>query len=104
MKETFNVLFCIRRTRPLKNGNVSIQMRITVNGHPEELHTKRQINPKCWNQSKGQAVQIAVSFYNTKHPHRSIDMLTPEKAALRVGVLPKRWVCYKDKYMQNSQL
>lgn len=56
MKDTVNVLFCIRKTRPLKNGNVSIQMHITVNGHPEELHTKRQVNPKCWNQKKGQTV------------------------------------------------
>lgn len=55
MKETFNVLFFIRRTRLLKNGEAAIQMRITVNGQYEELHTKRQVNPKCWNQKKAQA-------------------------------------------------
>lgn len=49
-----------------------------------------------------QAVKVAIRFYNTQRPHRSIDMLTPQKAALRTGILPKRWVCYKDKYIQND--
>lgn len=53
MKDTFNVLFFIRKTRLLKNGDAAIQMRITVSGQFQELHTKRQVNPKCWNQKKG---------------------------------------------------
>lgn len=56
MKETFNVLFFIQKTRPLKNGKVAIIMRITVNGQFEELRTKRQVYPKLWNQQKGIAI------------------------------------------------
>lgn len=50
MKDTFNVLFFIRKTRLLKNGEAAIQMRITVNGQYQELYTKRQVDPKYWNQ------------------------------------------------------
>lgn len=56
MKDTFNVLFFIRKTRLLKNGEAAIQMRITVNGQYQELYTKRQVNPKYWNQKKGQTI------------------------------------------------
>jgi transposase InsO family protein len=32
-----------------------------------------------------------IDFYNTKRPHMSNNMLTPEKAHLSTGVLKKRW-------------
>lgn len=97
----------------LKEQGIKISM--TQNGDPKENAIAERVNGILKQEfldhyefatieEVRQAVQIAVSFYNTQRPHRSIDMLTPEKAALRVGVLPKRWVCYKDKYMQNSQL
>lgn len=48
----------------------------------EHFNTLEEANEKM--------VQI-VDFYNTKRPHMSNDMLTPEKAHLGTGVLKKRW-------------
>lgn len=47
-----------------------------------------------------EAVQEAVEFYNTKRPHRSLDMLTPKQAVGKTGILKKRWKSYKDKYRE----
>lgn len=45
------------------------------------------------------AVEKAVWFYNNRRPHMSNDMLTPAQAALREGILDKKWKSYKEKYM-----
>lgn len=36
----------------------------------------------------------AIAYYNTRRPHASIDMLTPEKAHERRGTLKRRWKNY----------
>lgn len=97
----------------LKRQGIKISM--TENGDPKENAIAERINGILKQEfldhyefvtieEVQQAVEAAVSFYNTQRPHRSIDMLTPQKAALRTGILPKRWVCYKDKYIQKGQL
>lgn len=47
-----------------------------------------------------EVVKAAVTFYNNKRPHRSLDMLTPQQAAGRTGAIEKRWICYKDNYRE----
>ena len=54
----FSILFFIRRTRLLKNGEAPIGLRITVNGQRAEIQIKRSIPEERWNASKGCAVQI----------------------------------------------
>lgn len=39
----FSILFFIRRTRLLKNGEAPIGLRITVNGQRAELQIKRSV-------------------------------------------------------------
>lgn len=53
-KNTFNVLFLIKRTKLLKNGEAPIYMRITVKGERTETTANSSIDPKLWDQSKGQ--------------------------------------------------
>ncbi len=49
----FSILFFIRRTRLLKNGEAPIGLRVTVNGQRAEMQIKRSVAEKCWNASKG---------------------------------------------------
>ena len=52
----FSILFFIRRTRLLKNGEAPIGLRITVNGQRAELQIKRSVPEKQWNAAKGCAI------------------------------------------------
>lgn len=52
----FSILFFIRRTRLLKNGEAPIGLRITVNGQRAEIQIKRSVPEERWNASKGCAV------------------------------------------------
>ena len=52
----FSILFFIRRTRLLKNGEAPIGLRITVNGQRAELQIKRSVPDNKWNAAKGCAV------------------------------------------------
>ncbi len=44
-KQICNVLFFIRENRLLKNGKVSVRIRMTVNGERMEWHTGIVVNP-----------------------------------------------------------
>lgn len=50
-----NVLFFIRKTRALKNGETAINMRITIEGQNTEINTRRTVLPSQWNQKKEKA-------------------------------------------------
>lgn len=52
MKTTyFSLLFFIRKTRLLKNGEAPISLRITVNGKRAEMQLSRSIEVSNWNQT-----------------------------------------------------
>lgn len=51
MKTTFSILFLIKTTRLLKNGNAPILLRITANTERVEISIKRDIPVKLWSQS-----------------------------------------------------
>lgn len=50
---TMNILFFILKTKLLKNGDAPILMRITIDGHYEEVRIQRSVPPKLWDSSKG---------------------------------------------------
>lgn len=52
-RETFSTLFYAKKSRPLKNGNYSIIIRVTVNGQSVELSLHRDVEPTNWNPTKG---------------------------------------------------
>ena len=94
---------------------LGMKISMTENGDPKENAIAERVNGILKQEfldhyefadieEVKQAVEVAVNFYNTKRPHRSIDMLTPQQAALRTGMLPKRWISYKDKYIQSGQV
>lgn len=49
---TMNILFFILKTKLLKNGEAPILMRITIDGHYEEIRIQRSVPPKLWDSSK----------------------------------------------------
>lgn len=51
-RNSFGVLFFLKKNQLLKNGEAPVSMRITVNGKREEARTKKSINPSLWNQAK----------------------------------------------------
>lgn len=51
-RDSFNVLFFIKKTKLLKNGEASVCMRITVNGARVETNIRKSIEPVSWNQAK----------------------------------------------------
>lgn len=52
MKQTFNVLFFIRKTKLKKSGDTPIMLRITIEGQLVEMQLKRDVKPNLWNQAK----------------------------------------------------
>lgn len=99
-------------TDELKKHGIKISM--TQNGDPKENAVAERVNGILKYEFLNyyefetidevrQAVCQAVDFYNTRRPHRSLDMLTPEQASKRTGPLRKHWISYKDKYTQTSQ-
>ena len=51
-RDSFNVLFFIKKTKLLKNGEASVCMRITVKGARVETNIRKSIEPVSWNQAK----------------------------------------------------
>lgn len=51
-RNSFNVLFFIKKAKLLKNGEVSVCMCITVNGARVENNIRKSIEPAWWNQVK----------------------------------------------------
>lgn len=49
---TMNILFFILKTKLLKNGEAPILMRITIDGHYEEIRIQRSVPPKLWDSAK----------------------------------------------------
>lgn len=52
MRQTFNVLFFIRKTRTVKSGETPIMLRISIQGQLAEIQLKRTVKPTQWNQKK----------------------------------------------------
>ena len=52
----FSILFFIKKTKLLKNGEAPICLRITVNGKRAEIQIKRSVEVKKWNNTKECAI------------------------------------------------
>jgi hypothetical protein len=45
MTKTFNLLFLIKKSKIKANGTAPIYLRITINGKPKEIASKRYVAP-----------------------------------------------------------
>jgi len=99
---------CDKYISRLRSSAINISM--TENGDPLENAVAERINGTLkteWlNRTKpGSKYEMAlrlsaiIDAYNTKRPHLSINMLTPEVAHASEGILPRQWKNYwKEKH------
>ncbi|HSI74412.1 MAG TPA: IS3 family transposase [Lunatimonas sp.] len=94
---------CDKYVAMLKSRQITISM--TENGDPLENPVAERVNGilksewlnKLAPESKKEtAVRLAwiIEAYNTKRPHMSIDMMTPEAAHITKGIIPRQWKNY----------
>ncbi len=89
-------------TRLLKRKRIAISM--TQSGNPRDNAIAERVNgilkQELLKESYDninvayKSVEQAINIYNTLRPHSSLDMLTPEKAHEKVGLLKRRWHNY----------
>lgn len=65
-RQTFNVLFFIRKTRTVKSGETSIMLRITIQGQLAEMQLKRTVKPEHLVTDSQGNVGIRKARQNTK--------------------------------------
>lgn len=54
-RATFNILFYVKRTKLLKNGDAPVYLRITLNGDTAEISLKRCIKTTLWDTTRNKA-------------------------------------------------
>lgn len=92
----------------------NIKVSMTENGDPKENAMAERINNTVKNELlKGlrftsitevrAAMEVAVEFYNTRRPHMSVDMMTPEEAAKCNGEIHKWWKSYREAAIKNDR-
>lgn len=52
-QDSMKVLFFIRKSKLLKNGEAPIFLRVTVSGQQDEIRIQRSIPVRLWNNQKG---------------------------------------------------
>ena len=50
------------------------------------------------------AMKRAVEFYNGERPHMSLNNLTPREAARMKGKIQKRWVSYREQFLESLEV
>ena len=102
---------CADYVRILKEHDIAISM--TENGDPYENALAERVNgilktefnlyssPYGFEQTF-ELVKSSIAAYNEHRPHSSCDMLTPNQAHLKEGVLKKRWKHYPKKRADNN--
>lgn len=108
------VQYCCRRyVKRLTRSGIRISM--TENGDPYENAIAERVNGILkteWLYSMSlptlvaakKAVARIVGVYNTKRPHLSLGMLTPEAAHQQAGLLERRWKSYYRKEKQEQKV
>lgn len=91
-----------------------IKISMTENGDPKENAMAERINSTIKNEllkglrfycinEANDALMATIDFYNTRRPHMSIDMMTPQEAARCNGEIHKWWKSYREDAIKNSR-
>lgn len=95
-------------------GRHGIRISMTENGDPKENALAERVNSTVKNELlKGlrftcisevrDALTVAIDFYNTRRPHMSVDMMTPQQAAECNGEIRKWWHSYREKAIKEGR-
>ncbi len=104
-RPTNRVSFVIRRGRTLKNGEVTILWRITVNGEREKLTANRTIHPDSWDQDKGKPKDYSreADRLNEYLKKKELEVFDAEMELDRQGI-PVSARNIKDYLQENSRV
>ena len=88
MRNTFKVLFYLKKNAPLRNGYVPVMGRITINGQRTQFSTRLSVTPLSWDTAQGRvagrssmAVRINEQLANIRfHIERCYNTLFYEQA------------------------
>ena len=110
-RQTFNVLFFIRKTRTVKSGETPIMLRITIQGQLAEMQLKRTVKPELWSQAKERctgkdAKSVEVNRYlesvklRLYDIHRTLEdenkLINPMEIKRRfLGLFEKNVICFE---------
>lgn len=104
MKQTFRILFYIKRNAPLRDGSVPIMGRITVDGKSVQVSTRLSIDPKLWHLHPGRAVGRSVPAEKVNEQlnriHRKIEQCYELLSEKNEVVTPQM---IKDVYTGNDR-
>lgn len=50
------------------------------------------------------ALRKAVEFYNNERPHMSLNNMTPKQAAKLNGKIQKKWISFREKYLESLEI
>lgn len=50
------------------------------------------------------ALAKAIEFYNNERPHMSLNNMTPKQAASFNGKIQKKWISYREKYLESLEI
>lgn len=64
MKETFRILFFIRRNQLKNNGLATIMIRITINGKQVQFSSRLEIQPEAWDQKESKVIGETYLYIN----------------------------------------
>lgn len=95
-------------------SRLKIRISMTENGDPKENAMAERVNSTIKNELlKGlrfncirqvtDALSVAIEFYNTRRPHMSLNMMTPEEAAQINGEIHKWWHSYREEAIKNNR-
>ena len=95
--------------------NAGIRISMTETGDPKDNAVAERQNSTIKNEllkdikfhSIGEvrrAMEKAVAFYNNERPHMSLNNMTPRQAASCMGKIQKKWVSYREKYLENLEI
>ena len=95
--------------------NAGIRISMTETGDPKDNAVAERQNSTIKNEllkdikfySIGEvrrAMGKAVAFYNNERPHMSLNNMTPRQAASCMGKIQKKWVSYREKYLENLEI
>lgn len=65
-RKKFRLLFYLKKPKNYCEGNMPVYLRITVDGIPKEVSTKRSCDPERWNSDAQRAK-------GTKEEHKSLN-------------------------------
>jgi len=111
MKETFSVLFFIKKNEVKRNGLATIMIRITINGQQVQFSSKLDILPDLWNQKENRALDSKVPTLSVNNRlvairddiKRHYDDLSLKLQYVSVHRLKQAFLAQEDEMMLTYQ-